>query len=148
MPARKPLALRIVASLFVVSFAAVPLTCRLLRPPAAVPRTLTELTKVLSQAAPELYVLPQPNGLEDGVWICTRPYFREQLAKLLRVSEAKYAHRWQGIVYCEKMAEWNDTAEDQLQYWDKYGMRIGLLVLFGDPILLQRIQKTILDHPA
>ncbi len=146
MPARKPLPLWIVVALFVASIAVVPLASRPLLRSAAMPRTLTDLTKVLSQNTPELYVLAQPNGLEQGVWICTRPYSREQLAQLMRLSEAKYTSRWQGIVYCEKITQWNEVAEDQLQYWGQYGMRIEPLLFFGDPVLLQRIHKMILDQ--
>ncbi len=146
MPARKPLAPWIVVSLFLVSIAAMPLSSRLLRRPVVVPHTLAGLTERLAQAAPELYVFPSPNGIEDGVWVCTRPHSRKQFQGLMRFSEAKYAQRWQGIVYCEKMAEWNDTAEDQLQDWGEYGIHIGPLLFFGDPDVLQHIHHAILDQ--
>lgn len=148
MSSRKPLPLWIVVSLFVVSIVAVPLACRLLRRPSEPPRTLTELTQWLSQAEPELYLVPQHNGLEDGVWISQRPRSPEQLRGLPR--HPQFANRWPGVVYCQKAitlgGEAAEVEEMELQRWGEYGRRIGPLLFFGDPALLQLIHKAILDH--
>ena len=70
---RKPLPLWTSVVIFALPAAATPLACRLLRPPNAPPRTLTELTERLSRAEPELYVIPvTPNVPESGVWSSAR----------------------------------------------------------------------------
>jgi hypothetical protein len=140
---RKPLPLWTSVVIFALPAAATPLACRLLRPPNAPPRTLTELTERLSRAEPELYVIPvTPNVPESGVWVCERPLSREQLSRLRRVPE--HAYRWRGVVFCERAGELTEVQDTRT--WGEHGMHAGPLLFFGDPALLHRIHKAIPDH--
>jgi hypothetical protein len=145
MLARKTLLLWIFVSVLGLSATAVPSVYRSLCPPIVPPRTLTELTELLSQADPELHVIfVTANTQENGVWVCERPLPREQLMRLLRTPS--YAPRWQGVVLCEIPPEHWHQPEDEMESWGEHFMQIGPLQCFGDPALLQRIHKAILDH--
>lgn len=149
MPARTPLHVWICVSFFIVSVAATPLIGRLLRWPVAPPRTLAELTKLLSQDAPSLYVVPvaehQP---ETGIYICTQQQQREQLMWLMRGSEVACKCKWQGVVYCERVNHFGAIEEHIIRSWGEHGMQIGELLFFGDPVLLRSIHELIRNHRA
>jgi hypothetical protein len=114
------------------------------------PRTLTELTELLSWQAPSLYVAPISElSLECGIYICTYPRPREQLIKKLR-SHPKCVSKWQGVVYCERIGEMDQMPfasmsfwKEELSTWGEYGMWIGPFLFFGDPALLQRIRALV-----
>jgi hypothetical protein len=145
MMSPKLLPLRIVVGLFVLAMAATPLAYRLLRGPAAPPRTLTELTELLSRDASSLYVVPIVEGNpEAGIYLCTRSRTRDQLMGLPRARE--HAHRWQGVAHCEMVGKMVAVDEYDIQSWGEYGMQIGPFLFFGDPDLLQRIRKVVLDR--
>ncbi len=145
MLARKPLLLWIFVSVFGLSAAAVPSVYRSLCPSIVPPRTLTELTELLSRAEPELHVVSvAPNTPENGVWVCERSLPQEQFLRLLCTPQ--FAHRWQGVVLCEMPPEHWDRPEDEIENWGENFMQIGPLQCFGDPALLRRIHKAILDH--
>jgi len=141
---RKQFPLWIWVSLFAVSIAAMPLTYRMLRRPVGPLRTLTELTALLSQDTPSLYVVPMSErDLEFGIYICTSPQSRGQLMQNLP-RNPKFGSRWQGIVYCERIGEKSMCSlEEELPSWGEYGMRIGRFYFFGDPDLLQRIHTAM-----
>lgn len=144
MFARKPLLSWIFAG-FVGLSAAMPLAYRALWPPNATPRTLTELTLLLSEAEPELHVIPvTPNYPENGVWVCERPRSWEQLSWLRRAPE--YSDQWQGVVYCERLREHWYILEEDFDSWGENALRVGPILFFGDPALLRRIHNAILDH--
>ena len=146
MLARKPLSVWLSVSLFIVGAAVLPLAYRLLRRPAPPPHTLRELTELLSQKAPSLYVVAEvEKNPEGGIYICTQPQPREQLSELIRNPEAigtSPRGRWQEIVFCQRIGTMGQV---DIQSWGEYGMRIGRLVFFGDPDLLQRIYTAILS---
>lgn len=146
---RKPLPLWMSVSLFVIAVGMIPLIGQSRRRPISLPDTLTELAVLLSQGTSELYVVPViENRPEAGIYICTQPHLREQLQWLHRIPEAigpSRIGRWEGVVFCEKNNEFIEIESDdqQLQNWGEHGMRIGPLVFFGDPALLQRICDTV-----
>jgi hypothetical protein len=143
---QKRLSLWIWVGLFVGSVGAMPLAPWLLRRHADPPRTLTELTELLSRCTPPLYAVPQVEGNpEAGVWVCERPRPREQLMMLRRLRE--YADGWQGVVYCERLPTTFEIMQPLLpDLWGEFHMQVGPFLLFGDPPLLQRIRQVILDH--
>jgi hypothetical protein len=146
MPLKKPLTLWIWGTLFAVSVATTPLACRLLRRPADPPSTLTELAGVLSQCTPPLHVVRQfEDRPEVGLWIYTSPQYQGRLWGLCRSVE--HAERWQGIVFCELVGEKSVITEQFIRdNWREYAMRIGPLLFFGDPEVLQRIRQAIHDR--
>jgi hypothetical protein len=144
MPARRPLPLYVNVTVFLMAIVMVLLSRQLLRQPTELSHTLTELTQLLSQNTPELYVVPVcKDTLENGIYLCTQLQPLEQLAFLPRNSIG--AGRWQGVVFCEGVRINDYVIEEQeLQSWGEHGMRIGSLLFFGDPALLDRIHKAIL----
>lgn len=141
MFARKPLLSWIFAGLVGVS-AAMPSAYRILWPPMASPRTLAELTLLLSQAEPELLVIPvMPKYPESGAWVCERPRSWEQLSWLRRAPE--YFDQWQGVVYCERLRENWYILEEDFDSWGEHALRMGPILLFGDPALLRRIHSCV-----
>jgi hypothetical protein len=135
-------------SLFAVAVVMIPLAGQRLRPPVSSPGTLAELSACLSQCTPPLYVVPQlPNCPQSAMWVCTRPRSREQLVSRLNyVCDPERVERgqWEGIVLCQSSGE-GAVMEDEFiaEHWGPYGMRIGRLVFFGDPDLLQRIRTAM-----
>jgi hypothetical protein len=126
-------------SLFAVSIAMVPLIYRVSSQPIPPPGTLTELTELLSQKAPELHVVPRrENGPVDGLWVSVRPLDRDQLPNLSRIHER--GDRWQGIVFCEQVREGFVIPKEIIHDWGEYGLQIGPFLFFGDPDLLRRIR--------
>jgi hypothetical protein len=101
---------------------------------------------VLSQAAPELRVVPgaKYGGVETGMYLCndSRPW--EQLVSLTRSD--RHAGKWQGVVYCEGERGYLPISESQIHMWGAHAMRIGPFLLSGDPELLRRIDKIIRNH--
>jgi len=145
MLTRKPLLLWSVVSLLGLSAAAVPSIYRSLCPPLVPPRTLTELTELLSQTEPGLSVVPvTPNCPESGVRVCERQLPREQLMRLLRTAE--HAPRWQGVVLCQILPDHWYVPEEEVESWGDHIVQMGPLQCYGDPALLQRIHKAILNH--
>jgi hypothetical protein len=144
MPARRPLALYLNVTVFLMAIVMVLLSRQLLRPPTEPSLTLTELTELLSQNTPELHMVPvRKDALEEGIYLCTQRQPLEQLAFLPRNSIG--AGRWQGVVYCEGVTHDDFGIEEhELQSWGEHGMRVGPLLLFGDPAVLDRIHKAIL----
>ena len=143
---RKPLPLWTAVSLFAVSVATISLSSRLWRQSADSPRTMTELRARLSQCTPPLAVVPQfPDRTESSMWVCTSPQSREQLSRLYRDPGRAKRGQWQGIVFCERMGEEGGIPDDFIRdNWGEFGTRIGPFVLFGDPVVLQRIREVIL----
>lgn len=150
MSVPRPLPLWKIVPVFLVTVAMVPLIRSLPRWHDAPPRTLMELTKLLSRETPSLNVVSlREDYPEFGIYICTQPQPREQLTTLFRNSKVVGVSRhgkWQGIVFCERMAEHFKIEEGELQSWGDYGMRIGPLLFFGDPHLLRRIHTLILER--
>jgi hypothetical protein len=124
-----------------------PLVSRSLHKPASSPQTPTELAQLLSQDAPSLYVVSvledQP---ESGIYICKKSQPREQLFNHARGPEIACKRKWQGVVFCEKDGSLCRIDEDVIEAWGEHGKRIGPLLLFGDPALLQSIHNLILEH--
>jgi hypothetical protein len=145
MPAYKASFLWISIGILGLSAAATPWAYRSLFPAIAPPRTVREMAELLSKAEPGLYVIPvAPNYPENGVWVCDRPQSWEQLSWLRRAPE--HAYRWQGVVFCQKAGEMTEVVDTDT--WGEHGMQIGPLLFFGDPALVRRIQKAILDHQS
>lgn len=145
MPVRSPLPVWVWVSLFVLSVGAMPLVQRSLHWSASSPQTLAELTQLISQDEPSLYVVPVLEHYpESGIYICTQPQPREQLFRHMRGSEVAY--KWQGVVFCEREDNFCGVEEQIIQGWGEYSMRIGPLLFFGDPVLLQRLHKLIFEH--
>lgn len=150
MPARNPLPLWIVVSMFLAGVVAVPLICRMGTTPATPPaltevRTLTELAEVLSQDASDLQVVPMAkfDSLERGMFLCNDSRSWEQLASVPRTN--RDAGKWQGVVYCEyKGVNLSSIPEREIETWGEHGRRIGPFLFFGDPDLLRRIDKLII----
>lgn len=148
MPARSPLYMWVCVSLFVLSVGTVPLVRRGLHESASSPQTLAELAQLISQDVPSLYVI---TVIEDqpasGIYICTQPQPREQLFRLPRGSEMACKCKWQGVVFCEIDSNLFGVIEEHIiEGWREYSMRIGPLLFFGDPVLLQKLHKLILDR--
>jgi hypothetical protein len=133
-------------SLLGLSVAALPSAYRSLYPPIAPPRTLAGLTELLARVEPGLNVVPvTPNTPANGIWLCEQSLPWEQLEGLIR--DPAYAHRWQGVVLCEIPPKHWLITEEEIESWGDHFMEIGRLRCFGDPALLQRVHKAILDHP-
>jgi hypothetical protein len=152
VPARNPLPLWIVVSVFLAAVVAVPLTCWMRTSPATPPPALTELTTiaelttVLSQQAPELHTVPivKNGSLERGFYLSTASRSWEQLGAVTR--SARDAAKWQGVVYCEYVSNIMPVSEGDIQEWGEHGMQIGPFLFFGDPDLLRRIEQIIRAH--
>jgi hypothetical protein len=136
--------------LFLGSVVLVPLLYHLARRPVSSPSTPTELTVLLAQRAPSLYVISEvEHRPECGIYICTQPQLREQLSWLVRnplILGTSRIGKWEGVVFCEKVEKlpgWK-IEEHVLQSWGQHGMQIGPLLFFGDPSLLQRIREVII----
>jgi hypothetical protein len=89
MPKRHPLPLWIVVSILLAAVTLVPLTCGLRSRPATPPTdaelsTVAELTKLLTQEAPELHRVPwdKYGSLELGFYLCAEARSWEQLTSL------------------------------------------------------------------
>jgi hypothetical protein len=142
MFARRPWPRWTLVTAFAVCAAAVPLAHRLLHRHVDPPRTLTELSALLRQFDPPLYVVPMTDhDPEAGFYLCDRPQPRERLQFLRRLPES--ADRWRGVVFCERGRHVGEIEDSEWQRWGDYGMRIGPFVLFGDPALLGRIRQAI-----
>jgi hypothetical protein len=152
MPNRNPLPLWIVVSIFLAAVTVVPLARRLRSRPIAPPtvtqlRTLTELAEVLSQNAPDLRVVPSAKygSVERGMYLCKDSRSWEQLASVTRTCE--HADKWQGVIYCEYQGgEISSIPEGAIEMWGEYTKHIEPFLFFGDPELLQRIDKIIANH--
>jgi hypothetical protein len=91
---RKPLPLWLSVGLFALATAIMPLIGQGRHRPVSLPGTLTELTVLLSQKAPSLYVISEVEKYaESGMYICTRPQQREQLQRLTRNAQVIGASR-------------------------------------------------------
>jgi hypothetical protein len=142
MFARRPLSPWTLALAFVLCAVAVPLTHRLLYPPSAPPRTLTELTERLHRAGLALDVVAQTDiSPEEGLFLCECPQPREQLQRLVRAPE--HGDRWRGVVFCEFNKRLGEVDDAELERWGEHGMHLGPFVLFGDPALLLRINQAL-----
>lgn len=142
MSARSSLPRCFVTAAFLGSIAAVPLGYRMLRSADPTPRTLAELTDQIRQSLPHLHVVLFRDSMPDeGLYLCERPLSRERLQHLIRAPEL--GHRWQGIVYCERVGRLSQIVPEQLASWGEYSMRIGPVLFFGDPALLRRIRQTV-----
>jgi hypothetical protein len=152
MPNRNPLHLWIVVSIFLAAVTMVPLASRLRSRPIAPPtvtqlRTLTELAEVLTQDAPEWRVVPsaKDGSLERGIYLCTDSRSWKQLSSVTRTCE--HANKWQGVVYCEYQGgEISSIPEKDIEMWGEHTKHIEPFLFFGDPELLQRIDKIIANH--
>lgn len=144
---RKPVSLWISVSLFALAVAIIPLTGQLRHQPDPPPNTLTELTALLSQKVPSLYVVPVIESKpEYGIYLCTQPQRRERLAWLVRnpqVIGTSHLGKWEGVVFCENVGNVGMIEENELQSWGEHGMQLGPIQYFGDPALLRRIQNAI-----
>jgi hypothetical protein len=128
-----------------------PLTYRRLHRPTHRPRTLTELTGLLSRQTPPLYVAPVSElSLESGIYICTTSRPREELMNKF-TRNPKCGSKWQGVVHCQILGERKQLPfeirsfwQDEFPTWGEYGMWIGPFLFFGDPNLLQCIREMIL----
>lgn len=149
MTNRNPLPLWIVVGIFLAAVMAVPMTCRLRSRPTLPPmdtelRTLTELAELLSQEAPDLRVVPMAKygSLESGMYLCNDSRSWEQLASVTRSD--KDAHKWQGAVFCEREGgDISSIPERDIETWGEHALHLKPFLLFGDPELLQRIEKII-----
>ena len=142
---RKPLPLWISVSLFVGAATMIPLTGQVRRRPVSSPDTQTELAARLAQSTPPLHIVRMyPDRPEGPMWVCDRPQSLENLRGLIRDPKRVQAGRWQGVVFCQRMGEKTVILDDFIRdNWGECGMRVGPLVLFGDPELLQRIRAEI-----
>jgi hypothetical protein len=85
--------------------------------------------------APKLHIVRvNSTSAESGIYICSSPRGWGELQILKRAPEC--AGRWRGVVFCERAGA---DCED----WGDNGLRIGPLLLFGDPSLLLRIRSEI-----
>jgi hypothetical protein len=140
--ARRPVSPWTLALAFVLCAVAVPLTCQLLHPPAAPPRTLMELTERLHRAGLPVHAVPLTDiSPEEGLYLCERPQPREQLQRLVRAAE--YSERWRGVVFCEFNKRLGVVDDAELERWGELGMQLGPFVFFGDPALLHRIRQAL-----
>jgi hypothetical protein len=139
---RRPPPRPVVAGAFLVSFLAVPLAGRMLRPAPEPPRTPAELAALLRQHRPALYVLTANTaGPQNGIYVCDRPRPREEVVGLLRRRDR--AGRWGGVVYCERIGPEREMPEGELADWGEHAMRAGPLLFFGDPRLLAKIAPLV-----
>lgn len=146
---RKPFPMWIWIGLFLASVAPVPFISRSLRRPIAPPCTLAQIAEFLSQNAPDLYVVPPiEDRPECGLYICMHPQPRGQLVRLVRNPKIIGTSRlgeWQGVVFLDRLGN-IDLLAEEIQTWGEHGLQIGPYVFFGDPDLLQRIRKVILEN--
>jgi hypothetical protein len=148
---RKPVPPWVTVSLFAVAVVMIPLTGQLRHRPVSEPSMLTELTVLLGQEAPSLYVVPViERRPEMGIYICTQPRRLDNLAWLQRnpkVIGTPRLGRWEGVVFCESVGSLCAFEDQELQSWGEHGMHIGPILCFGDPALLRRIQKVVSELP-
>lgn len=147
MQLRKPLPLWFPVSLFLVTAAMIPLLGQARRRSVSEPQTVTKLTARLSRCTPPLhFVSMYPSRPEGPMWICRRPQAIEYLRAMVRDPSRVQAGRWNGIVFCEpKRGKALIDDEFIRDHWGECGMRIGKLLFFGDPDLLERIREAIID---
>ncbi len=139
---RKPVPLWMNVTMFAVAVMMIPLIGQSRRGGDSPPGSLREFRERLSQAEPELYIVPaSPHSPDTGVWVSERPLSAEQTVRLLRASE--YAHRWQGTALCLRPLEGFLVPDEVRESWGELGKQIGPIECFGDPALLHRIHKAI-----
>jgi hypothetical protein len=125
----------VVTGAFLVATLAVPSADRLLRPAPQTPEMPAEVAELLRQAYPALYVVPANGGSpHSGIYVSQRPLPLGRVVKLIRHPD--FAHRWEGVVYCERDGWIGRIAPYDLDRWGEHGMRAGPLLFFGDPSLL------------
>lgn len=144
---RKPLPLWISVSLFVVAVTMIPLTGQVRRP-ASPPDTQTELVARLSQSTPPLHIVRlYPSRPEGPMWVCDRPQSVEDLRGMIRDPHRVQAGRWRGIVFCQRLAGKSVICDEFIRdNWGECGMRVGSIVYFGDPELLERIRAEVIEN--
>jgi hypothetical protein len=151
MSMRQPLPLWLAAAALLVSLATGQLACRLLHPADPAPQTIAELRQFLARSDLDLHVVQNTDITEEaGIYLCTTPQSREQLWRLLRL--AQWAPHWKGVVFCSAEGSSARIPGAVVEGWGENGMRLGKLLFFGDPDLLARIRKALVQgrriHPA
>ncbi len=76
----------------------------------------------------------------DNLYLTTDPKATWSSIQLKNQTAARIDHWW-GVVWLHRIGPSTDP-ESQLQQWDGRGRRIDGFLLFGDPTLLDRIEKT------
>jgi hypothetical protein len=82
-----------------------------------------------------------PNDPSNGCYLSVRPLTRREASKL--VVNPSQADKWKGIVFCAAVDKDGLVLHDELiDSWGEYGLRLGGIYLFGDPVLLRGPDKT------
>jgi hypothetical protein len=113
------------------------------RAPATEPRSPAEVLARLRERGLALYVVPVSLNSPDpdgGVYLCDRERSWEDLSCLGR-GEA-WAPRWKGVVHLGR-GTMNEVLEVSLTEWGLNAAYVGGVVLFGDPVLIERVRAAL-----
>jgi hypothetical protein len=103
---------------------------------------MTDFLEHLQKRGVQLHVVPasERGMLSEGVYLTEEPdATRASMESKPKVVER--IHQWRGTVWVGRAYPWFDV-EEVLAEWGEYGCRIGDFMLFGDELLLRRIQET------
>jgi hypothetical protein len=100
--------------------------------------TVPEFANELKARYPDLRVVAvnESGDFANGVYLC-EPTFQGNPRKLARLSER--ARQWRGVVLVEAYQP-DGATENLLADWGDYAALAPPFLLFGDPILIQRIK--------
>jgi hypothetical protein len=102
---------------------------------------MTDFLEHLQERGVQLHLVPatERGRLSEGVYLTEDPdATRASLDCKLKAVER--IHEWRGTVWVGRASSWFDV-EELLAEWGEYGCRIGDFILFGDELLLRRIQE-------
>jgi hypothetical protein len=102
------------------------------------PRTVPELLARLDGMGLCVVTADDAGDLRAGVYLCDhRPESSYAVRNLVR--DPSHPDGWEGVVFADPRGE---TA-DPLDEWQERSRRVGAMVLYGDPKLLERIDAEL-----
>jgi hypothetical protein len=102
---------------------------------------MTDFLEHLQERGVQLHVVPatEPGRLSEGVYLTEDPDVTRASLQC-KATAVERIHQWRGTVWVGRVYPWFDV-EEVLAGWGEYGCRIGDFMLFGDELLLRRIQE-------
>jgi hypothetical protein len=102
---------------------------------------MTDFLEHLQKHGVQLHVVPaaEDGALSSGVYLTEEPD-ATRASMECKPKAVECIHQWRGTVWVGRAHLWFN-AEDHITQWHEYGCRIGDFILFGDELLLRRIQE-------
>jgi hypothetical protein len=102
---------------------------------------MTDFLEHLQERGVHLHVVPaaEDRRLSKGVYLTEDPD-ATRASMECKMKAVECIHQWRGTVWVGRAGTWFDVVE-ALAEWGEYGCRIGDFMLFGDKLLLRRIQE-------